>query len=326
MEREPLVSVIVPVYNVEKYLHQCVDSIINQTYRNLEIILVDDGSPDNCGAICDEYALKDRRILVIHQENQGLSAARNAGLDIASGDYIVFVDSDDWIAEDMIQLLLSRQEQTGADMVLCNIKPFYPPQYKGWMRKVSCFGCEVLSQIEFSERLTEYYSWIYCVAWNKLYKKEIWEQLRFPLDHIHEDEATVHRVLERCSKIATIAQSLYYYRQVPDSITGQGVRIQSVDKLCALADRIVCAEEHRWTKLLEATLKGYLYYLFEFSFLFVEIEEGQKYIKRLTDSLCIALPYIMRSKSVPMRHKLYAVAIRVSPRIYQSLRKLIKKS
>ena len=115
-----LVSVIVPIYNVEKYLRKCVDSILNQTYKNLEIILVDDGSPDNCGNICDEYALSDSRIRIIHKKNGGLSDARNAGLDIARGNYILFVDSDDYIDETMVEKLYEALEKEKAEMSLCS--------------------------------------------------------------------------------------------------------------------------------------------------------------------------------------------------------------
>ena len=120
LNREPKISVIVPVYKVEPYLRKCLDSIINQTYRNLQIILVDDGSPDNCGAICDEYASKDSRIEVIHQENGGVSAARNAGLKLAAGDYIGWVDSDDWIEPDMYAYMLENMQKYEADIAVCS--------------------------------------------------------------------------------------------------------------------------------------------------------------------------------------------------------------
>ena len=122
----PLISIIIPVYKVEPYLRKCLDSVVQQTYRNLEIILVDDGSPDSCGAICDEYATKDERITVIHQENKGLSAARNAGLDIATGDYIQFVDSDDWIEPDALATVLSIAEDHHVDIVCFGFNKHLP--------------------------------------------------------------------------------------------------------------------------------------------------------------------------------------------------------
>ena len=115
-----LVSVIVPIYKVEKYLNKCVDSIINQSYKNLEIILVDDGSPDKCGEICDKYAEKDSRVKVIHKENGGLSDARNAGIDIAKGDYLLFVDSDDWITSNICEVLIKNANDNLSDIIACN--------------------------------------------------------------------------------------------------------------------------------------------------------------------------------------------------------------
>ena len=121
MKQQPLISVIVPVYNVEQYIHQCVDSILSQTYKNLEIILVDDGSPDNCPAICDEYARNDDRVKIIHQENGGISAARNSALDLCTGEYIAFVDSDDWIESNAYEEMMSEMQKKDLDVVFCGV-------------------------------------------------------------------------------------------------------------------------------------------------------------------------------------------------------------
>lgn len=121
MKQQPLISVIVPVYNVEQYIHQCVDSILSQTYKNLEIILVDDGSPDNCPAICDGYARNDDRVKIIHQENGGLSAARNSALDLCTGEYIAFVDSDDWIESNAYEEMMSEMQKKDLDVVFCGV-------------------------------------------------------------------------------------------------------------------------------------------------------------------------------------------------------------
>ena len=171
----PLVSVIVPIYKVERYLVRCLDSIVNQTYRNLEIILVEDGSPDNCGAICDDYARLDERIRVIHQENRGLSAARNAGLDIMSGEYLMFVDSDDWISLDAVQVLYDRMMADGSDMVLGGyIKTFdgdgeevISPQ---WMED----GCYSPSQLVMGMGERRY---VPVSAWGKLYRYAYYKAL-----------------------------------------------------------------------------------------------------------------------------------------------------
>ena len=320
----PAVSVIVPVYKVEKYIHRCVDSILSQTFRDFELILVDDGSPDNCPAICDEYAAKDPRVVVIHQKNGGLSAARNAGLDLATGEYIAFVDSDDWLREDALQVLTNHQRKNDADMVLCNIQPTYPPEYTGWQRPASPLKDGVLSREEMVECLSSLHNWYYCVACNKLYKRAIFENLRFPEGYIHEDEAVIHRIVGACQQIAVTSEILYYYRQTTDSITGQGIRIQSTDKLHALADRIVYCAERKWEKLMNASMGGYIDAFLKLFFLFPRNPETEVYFVRMEEDLEKVIPYILKSRSVSFRHKLYLRTIRYNPKIYYSLKRIVK--
>ena len=164
-ETSPLISIIVPVYDVEPYLRKCIDSILIQSYRDLEIILVDDGSPDNCGAICDEYAEKDKRIKVIHKKNGGLSDARNAGLDIATGEYIGFVDSDDWVMPDMYEYLYKAVKEYDADMSVCGY-------YDYWGKTISgryCQDIQVYKGQEGIKALLDLKFGNY--VWNKLYKR-----------------------------------------------------------------------------------------------------------------------------------------------------------
>lgn len=320
----PTISVIVPVYKVEPYLRQCVDNILGQTFRDFELILVDDGSPDCCPVICDEYAEQDSRVKVIHKENGGLSSARNAGLDVAKGDYIAFVDSDDWIHPEYLVQLMNAIQSQNADMAVCNIIPSYPPDYTGWKRKASVLEYEKLTQQQMADRLTEKANWFYVVACNKLYRRGIWDGLRFPEGFIHEDEAVIHRVIGKCEKIAVIPETLYFYRQLTSSITGQGIRIQSTDKLFAYADRIAFSSERNWIKVSEHAMQEYIYAFFALYYRFPRTEENEKYFRRMDDSLKKALPYILKSKSVSLRHKVYLTAIRVNPQIYAVLKRLLK--
>ena len=165
----PLVSVIVPVYKVESYLHRCVDCILAQTYANLEIILVDDGSPDNCGKICDEYAQKDKCIKVIHKKNGGLSDARNAGLDIAMGEYITFVDSDDWIHFQYVEILLNNLTKADVDISTCSF--VRTPEKMLMDSKVSESSYHIYSSEKAIEQ-TLYQNRLDNSAWGKLYKKD----------------------------------------------------------------------------------------------------------------------------------------------------------
>ncbi|MBR2339971.1 MAG: glycosyltransferase [Clostridia bacterium] len=233
---EPLISVIVPVYNVEKYLRKCVDSIIAQTYKNLEIILVDDGSPDNCGAICDEYEEKDGRIKVIHKENGGLSSARNAGLDIASGEYIGFIDSDDFISPRMYERLYDAIKRAGADLCKCDFLRFSEGQD---MEEAIAEETLAEERVYCGEDVLDAFSnggVTFVTAVNKLYKKELWNDIRFPYGKLHEDEFVAHRIYDKCMSIVSISDCLYYYLQRSESIM-HVYNIRRLDVVEALCER-----------------------------------------------------------------------------------------
>jgi glycosyltransferase involved in cell wall biosynthesis len=211
----PLISVIVPIYNVEAYLPRCLDSIVNQTYQNLEIILVDDGSPDNCGTICDEYANRDSRIRVIHKENGGVSSARNAGLDVMQGDYLTFVDPDDWLSLDAVQVLYDRLVEDGSDMAIGRHTDVYPDGRENgafcqWMVDQCCTAREYIS------RKTDRH-YIIVSACGKLYKSEVYRELRFPKLNYAEDMMIFLSVMDRVSKISLSGKLIYFYFQRENS-------------------------------------------------------------------------------------------------------------
>ncbi|MBQ9730331.1 MAG: glycosyltransferase [Clostridia bacterium] len=216
--QEKLISVIVPVYNVEKYLSECVDSILRQTYQNLEVILVDDGSTDNSGAICDEYAKKDSRIKVFHKENGGLSSARNYGLDRMHGDYVAFVDSDDYIADTMYEELIKKCLEYGADITACGFTRFYEDGKEE--HRYAFFEGECFIGKDF-DRLADYgpYKDLVVVAWNKLYKSCVFNQIRYPAGKLHEDEFIIFDLLGKIKKFVFLYKSLYRYRVRENSIT-----------------------------------------------------------------------------------------------------------
>lgn len=200
----PLVSVIVPVYNVEPYLRRCVDSIINQTYKNLEIILVDDGSPDNCGQICDEYAKQDTRIKVIHQKNSGLSIARNNGINIANGEYILFIDSDDYVSDRLIEICMKNIDNN--DMIIFDFIKDYGKnrnEVKVLNEKYHKNYNDLLRGILWDS--------IPSYVWNKFYKKNIWDNIRFPENTNFEDLVVMPQIFLKTNKIKYINKKLYYY-------------------------------------------------------------------------------------------------------------------
>lgn len=209
---DDLISVIIPVYNVERYLRQCVDSVINQTYRNLQIILVNDGSTDSCGRICKEYEEKDQRILTVHQENQGLSAARNTGLKYAEGSYILFLDSDDYIEKTTCETLLNDAHETESDMVVGAIQTV---DEDGTVlsdnKKVLAEKRTVLDQHAAMRELMWEHQ-IKGFAWGKLYKKELLDGIQFPVGRAFEDRFTVYQYVERASRICLSEGGCTYYR------------------------------------------------------------------------------------------------------------------
>ena len=207
---DELISVIVPVYKVEPYLRKCIDSIIAQTYRSLEIILVDDGSPDMCGSICDEYARIDPRIRVIHKRNGGLSDARNVGIDDSKGGLLTFVDSDDWIAGDMIELLYKNLISFEACISSCGCFSVFPNEVKSsWLSgEITTF-----SGVEAVYNAFDKDSKISVMAWGKLYRKHVFKGVRYPVGRLFEDMFVIGDVLYNSKCVVSELSAKYYYRQ-----------------------------------------------------------------------------------------------------------------
>lgn len=215
---ELLVSVIVPIYNVEQYLDRCINSIISQTYCNLEILLIEDGSPDRCPQMCDEWAKKDDRIKAFHKKNGGLSDARNYGLDRATGDFIAFVDSDDYIEKSMYEVMVKAVEKTESNLACCG------RYYKSTAdeKKSRCRDKQIiLSDTEAIHELLNN-GCIEEAAWDKLYKKELWNNLRFPLNEINEDIVVMPEIIRRSKRIVHVGLPFYYYCYNCNSITKSG--------------------------------------------------------------------------------------------------------
>lgn len=246
-EADKLVSVIIPVYKVEKYLPMCVDSVLNQSYRNLEVILVDDGSPDNCPAICDEYAQKDKRIRVIHQKNAGLSMARNAGLDICTGDYITFVDSDDLLHAAFVARLLAACEENQADAAVGvferakqeeNLLKCSAPRENPPVRILSGRDANCLMYQQWSE-------WVRMVtAWGKLFRRELLETERFPDVKLHEDEALIYKLLYRSRQVALADGALYLYTANQGGLMANRFTSERMTMLDILDERLAFYREN----------------------------------------------------------------------------------
>lgn len=242
----PLISVLVPVYNIEKYLNACLDSIINQKYENIEIIIVDDGSTDNSSAICDSYVQKDRRIKVFQSDNTGIASARNLLLEKATGEYIAFVDSDDVILPDMYSAMIKTAIETESDIVLCNFDIVSPdgtimePEYD------MPFAEGEIAVTDYISTVSSGYCGLLSIVWNKLYKRHVFEGIRYPDGKIHEDDATIHRIIHNCNKIFYLDKKYYRYRKHKTSIMNKKFSSKRLDSTDAVLDRLTFFAENRY--------------------------------------------------------------------------------
>lgn len=287
-----LISVIIPVYKVENYLDECVASVASQTHKNLEIILVDDGSPDNCPQMCDSWAQKDSRIKVIHKKNGGLSDARNAGLGIASGDYVAFVDSDDCIEPDMLEKLLSALLRTDSDIAACGIRNFGADK--------GTWGCQ-----DFVGTPEQIYTKLYnetaypVAAWNKLYRRSCWETLRFPVGKICEDTFTTYQLIHNAKRIVMIPEALYCYRIRPESIMTSAFSPKRMDEEEAWRCNYQFMEQH-YPQMRKAAFD---FYLLKVNILMhtIPAEERKRYAEQyrfLRNILAKNMPYILFASSI----------------------------
>jgi glycosyltransferase involved in cell wall biosynthesis len=257
-----LITIIVPIYNVEKYLHKCILSITSQTYKNLEIILVDDGSPDNCPAICDQYAINDSRIKVIHKINGGLSSARNAGLDIATGKYVLFVDSDDSITEECIEVLYDSLKKTNSQIAVGNILIVNSEDFPQRNEMVLNEMVQVLSSKEAILNIyTEGLKLQFITVWGNLYEMDLFKTLRFPEGKINEDEFLNYKLFYLSKRIVYTPSKIYNYLIRIDSIMKSNYSLNRLDFLEALEERILFFENLTEFKILSETLNFYFHHL-----------------------------------------------------------------
>lgn len=262
-----LISVIVPIYNINGYIEKCIKSIVGQTYTNLEIILVDDGSTDGSGEICDQFALQDDRITVFHKTNGGLSDARNYALDRVNGDLISFVDGDDWIHPQMYELMMDIIKRENADIVTCGFEQqdieFAKHHYRPDDMDIKILTRdEALCDIDIP----------LVIACNKLYNREIFSDIRYPKGKLHEDEYVIHRLFYKCTRIAVIDRPLYFYTIRGDSITSVMTPQRINNALEAFGDRVEFSCDMGWNEVMPAVLKRYCDYCID---RFLDVRNGK---------------------------------------------------
>lgn len=259
-----LISIIVPVYNVEKYLARCLDSLISQTYKKLEIILVDDGSPDSSGAICDAYKEADCRIKVIHQANGGQSKARNEAMKIATGKYFCFVDSDDYVSPNYIERLYELLRCSNADMSMCGYTMFTGESADGAFDNPASVELTEYSGIKLIEQMHTVYGELYVVMWGKLFKKSIVENITFPEGRICEDIAVLYRIYDRVNKAVCSNEIMYYYYRNNKNSSTYTINRKFYDDVFMALDEEIEYMEDRHPDMCEYPKKTYMYWLFDY--------------------------------------------------------------
>lgn len=318
-----LISVIVPIYKVEAYLDRCVQSIVNQTYTNLEIILVDDGSPDQCPQMCDTWAKKDARVRVVHKENGGLSDARNAGLSIAGGEYIAFVDSDDAVEPNYLSSLYQAMRQEKADIAECGV--LLVGEDGEVLRERCCEEeCLAMDRIEALRRLVLEQG-VFQTVWNKLYRRSVIEGIPFEKGKYHEDEFWTYRVFEQAQRIAVIRKPLYRYLQRSASIMGDGYSLKRLDGLEARAQRMRVLQ--KYSELAELTRQQFVLdcmYHWQCACRYLSGEEKAYAVRRIRTLLKETEPVRWNRLTLKMKYKVWYALFRRMPKLAVSVRNRLR--
>lgn len=310
---EDLISVIVPVYKVENYIHKCIDSIINQTYTNLEIILVDDGSPDNCGKICDEYAKNDKRIRVIHKENGGLSDARNVGIDIAKGKYISFIDSDDTVTVDYIEYMHNMIKEDKTEIAISEVQRVY---------KESDI-CDLTNKNMEEKRFIWnpeqcFYNMLFAkhadvCAYAKLYNINLFNDIRYPKGEVYEDSATTYKMIDKCERISYGSRRCYNYYTRPGSISKQGKFNENEYYYIKNTKQMLDYIKNKYPNIQDAVNRYEVYSKFRILRMLVFTEPRNKeFEKEIVQKIKFKKNEVVKYKDTPKRDKLAIYTLGVS--------------
>jgi glycosyltransferase involved in cell wall biosynthesis len=312
----PKISIVVPIYNVEKYIYKCIDSILAQTFTNFELILVNDGSPDNCRGICEEYAEKEKRIKVIHKENGGVSSARNAGIKAATGQYIGFIDSDDFIHEKMYEVLYQNAVRYSSDIVVCDFLKVHEDE----VPEKSCNNDFNLQHYSNIQALNQLYTaapgksdmWVY--PWNKLYKRWLFNHLRYKEGRIYEDEFIAHKILFNSTKITFVNEKLYYYLQRPNSYIGSNFSTKKFDRVFALKERVdffrIIHQQYLHDQALKHFMEVFFWY---YSKAQSDLKDVQKELKTLKRTLDKSLISLIKNPLIGWKQKVFLVMFVINP-------------
>ena len=317
-----MISVIVPVYNVENYLTQCIDSIIGQSYIDLEIILIDDGSTDSSGKICDEYALKDKRIKVIHQNNQGPSVARNRGLEEAEGDWISFIDSDDWIDREMYQKMMESLDKYKADIVLCKHVEVSEQNHIAKIDAGSIHFFEGYELIKAYIQKNKNYL-ITTSVWDRLYKRELIIDLRFPESMMSEEICFSIQVFCNSKKAIYLDEQLYNYRvNRAGSITSSNYTVKRIEDEIFLTEQAIRYLKERGLRELAKELYVNLYLDLSSIYIHSSDKEVRSYIRKYRKNVKHGINEIIRKNNMSLKKQVFLIIDRISPKLRMEIIRL----
>lgn len=316
----PKISIIVPVYKVEPYIHKCVDSILNQTFKDFEVILVNDGSPDNCGKICDEYAKKDDRVVVIHKENGGQATARNSALDIARGEYIGFVDSDDYIEKDMYEFLYNLCIDNNCDIANCSSTIYFKD-------RVQVNGGHELMIHDTNEAMRvaiEGVLYDECL-WTKLIKKELFKNLRIPVGIAYEDTAFTYKLIDRAKRICCKGEAKYNYIKRDNSTMDRAIKEIKIDAVLVYEEMYKFMEEKypELTYLVALKLANNTMSVMNLIIAQNNFEKYKDNYFKIAKILNTKFKKTIRLKGYPRNVKILLFANKISPIIYKRIIKMI---
>ena len=317
-----LISVIVPIYKVEPYLNRCIQSIADQTYENLEIILVDDGSPDNCPTICDAWAARDSRITVIHKENGGLSDARNTGMAVASGGLISFIDSDDSIEPEFLEKLFCALTEHDADIAECAVS--FVDENGTVLRQRSAAPVPVMDKVEALRRLVAE-DGIYQTVWNKLYRRHAALGVLFAVGKYNEDEFWTWQVFDRIDKLAVVPECLYNYLQRGSSIIGVGYNPRRLHGLHAQFERMQSLQKYEELAILtRQTLMMQCMWQYQCAVRLLRGEERRKVQLCIRDIMAQTDPIPMSQMTLGLHNRMWLFLFSIAPGITVKIRNCIK--
>lgn len=318
---KPEISIILPVYNVEEYLDECIQSILNQTFKNYELIIINDGSTDDSGKICDGYAIKDKRIKVIHKENGGISSARNVGIKQSSGNFIVFIDSDDYIEANMLECLYEYITKYNTDMVICDF--VYKCENNIINNEVNENKIKIYNSREAQAELYGNKYLNFAVAWSKIYRKSLFNDLYFDENRIHEDEFIAHKILNKCNKIIFIPNKLYVYRIRNNSITNSKYSLKRFDRVYAIEDRLKFYRELNLSELIPIVDCDYVYLFFtEYVKCKKELKNVEKELSDFKKDFKNTLRLILKSPIHSIDKKIFWIICYIYPNFYTYYNKL----